>query len=136
MSEPRLKNINLKVEEGEFLGIIGPTACGKTTLLLLMSGAIPHYIPGDIQGEVLIYGKRTQELTLAQITERIGLVMQDPEAQLFKLLVRDEIVWGMENRGASREVMAQRLEEALNFFNIQPLRDRITYDLSGGRNKS
>jgi energy-coupling factor transporter ATP-binding protein EcfA2 len=132
IGEPSLKDINLQVREGEFLGIIGATACGKSTLLLVMSGAIPHYLPGNLQGEVLIYGERTQALSLAKITGRIGLVMQDPESQLFNLFVRDEIVWGMENRGIPREVMVQRLREALRFYNIEHLPNRVTYDLSGG----
>jgi energy-coupling factor transporter ATP-binding protein EcfA2 len=129
---PCLKSINLQVREGEFVGITGATACGKSTLLLIMSGAIPHYLPGDLQGDVLIYGERTQDLSLARITGRIGLVMQDPESQLFNLFVRDEIVWGMENRGIPREAMVQRLGEALSFYAIEHLPTRVTYDLSGG----
>ena len=80
----------------------------------------------------LIHGRRTQELSLARISERVGLVLQDPEAQLFNLLVRDELAWGLENRGLARAEIASRLASTLSFFRIEILQDRITYDLSGG----
>jgi len=93
---------------------------------------IPHYLGAEIGGDVRIYGRRTQELSLARISERVGLVLQDPEAQLFNLLVRDELAWGLENRGLPRAEIASRLASTLGFFRIEKLQDRITYDLSGG----
>lgn len=130
--EPLLREIELDVRAGEFLGIVGPTGSGKTTLLHILCGVIPHYVRGDLTGEVLFYGKSTRTLTLAGITRDIGLVLQDPEAQLFNLLVRDEVIWGLENRGVAREEMKKRLDETLAFFHIEHLRDRVAYDLSGG----
>lgn len=129
---PVLKGVNLRVGQGEFVGVIAPVGSGKTTLLYLMAGVIPHYINGQLDGEVLIYGKETRELSLPQVAAHVGLVIQDPESQLFNLFVRDEIVWGLENRGTSRSEMKRLLEETLSFFRIESLRDRITYDLSGG----
>jgi energy-coupling factor transporter ATP-binding protein EcfA2 len=129
---PILTDITLRVEPGEFLGIVGPTGSGKTTLLYLMMGVIPHYFRGTIEGQVTVDGRPTSVLTLARLTERVGLVLQDPEAQLFNLLVRDELAWGLENRGRSRESIAHELDATVAFFHIEHLRDRITYDLSGG----
>ena len=86
---PTLRDIFFRVEPGEFVGIVGSTGSGKSSLLYLLAGVIPHYLRAEISGDVLIYGRRTQELSLARITERVGLVLQDPEAQLFNLLVRD-----------------------------------------------
>lgn len=129
---PTIKGIDLQIRAGEFVGIVGPTGSGKTTLLQVLTGVIPHYTQGHLEGEVRFYGQPTQELNLARITKDIGLVMQDPDAQLFNLLVRDELVWGLENRGMPREQQAQRLDETLDFFGIRKLRDRIAYDLSGG----
>lgn len=130
--EPVLRNINLTVRAGEFVGIVAPTGSGKTTLLGLMGGVIPHYVRGDLSGEVLLDGVDTRELSLRKFATRVGMVLQDPDSQLFNLLVRDEIVWGLENRGYAREAMREHLDTILRFFTIEKLRDRITYDLSGG----
>ena len=130
--EPVLRNINLSIYPGEFVGIIAPTGSGKSTLLGLLGGVIPHYVRGDLSGQVLLDGVDTRELSLRKFATRVGMVLQDPDSQLFNLLVRDEIVWGLENRGVPRRQMEQRLDEILNFFAIEKLRDRITYDLSGG----
>ena len=129
---PTLHDISLRVEPGEFVGIVGSTGSGKSTLLYLMAGVIPHYVRADIEGEVLLYGRPTRELSLARVTEKVGLVLQDPEAQLFNLFVRDELAWGLENRGLPREEIAARIAATLAFFGIEKLEERITYDLSGG----
>jgi len=130
--EPVLTDINLRVEPGEFLGIVGPTGAGKTTLLFLMAGIIPHYFRGQLEGMVLVDGQPTTASSLTTLTERIGVVLQDPEAQLFNLLVRDELAWGLENRGQSRAAIAREVASTMAFLHIEHLRDRITYDLSGG----
>jgi energy-coupling factor transporter ATP-binding protein EcfA2 len=132
LDEPVLRNINLTIQPGEFIGIVAPTGSGKTTLLGLLGGVIPHYVRGELSGEVLLDGVDTRELSLPKFATRVGMVLQDPDSQLFNLLVRDEIVWGLENRGIPRDQMSQRLSEILRFFSIEKLRDRITYDLSGG----
>lgn len=129
---PTLHDISLRVEPGEFVGIVGSTGSGKSTLLYLLAGVIPHYVRADIEGEVLLYGRPTRELSLARVTEKVGLVLQDPEAQLFNLFVRDELAWGLENRGLPREEIAARIAATLAFFGIEKLEERITYDLSGG----
>ncbi len=130
---PAVEHVSLQVRAGEFLGIIGPTGSGKTTLLYLMSGVIPHYVRGELSGEILVHGQPTRASSLAELAARLGVVLQDPEAQLFNLLVRDELTWGLENRGVPRHEIARRLEDTLAFFGIESLRDRITYDLSGGQ---
>ncbi|MBI4010751.1 MAG: ABC transporter ATP-binding protein [Candidatus Rokubacteria bacterium] len=129
---PTLHDVSLRVEPGEFVGIVGSTGSGKSTLLYLLAGVIPHYVRADIQGDVLLYGRPTRELSLARVTEKVGLVLQDPEAQLFNLFVRDELAWGLENRGLPREEIAARIAATLVFFGIEKLEERITYDLSGG----
>ncbi|MBK9942499.1 MAG: ABC transporter ATP-binding protein [Kouleothrix sp.] len=132
MDEPVLRNVNLSIHPGEFLGIVAPTGSGKSTLLGLLGGVIPHYVRGELRGQVLLDGVDTRELSLRKFATRVGMVLQDPDSQLFNLLVRDEIVWGLENRGVARDQMGRRLAEILQFFSIEKLRDRITYDLSGG----
>lgn len=132
LDEPTVMNINLTVHKGEFIGMVGPTGSGKTTLLNLIAGVLPHYFPGNLEGTVKIFGKPTTELSMAQLSIQIGLVMQDPDSQLFNLFVRDEIIWGLENLGVSREEIAKARDTSAQMFRIKHLLDRITYDLSGG----
>lgn len=131
-SIPTVKNLNLEVRRGEFIGLVGPTGSGKTTLLNLIAGVLPHYIKGDLQGTVYIMGKPSTDMTMAQLSKLVGLVMQDPESQLFNLYVKDEIIWGLENLGVPREQIAIERTRVAQFFHIDHLLDRITYDLSGG----
>jgi len=131
-NEPTIKNINLEVRKGEFIGLIGPTGSGKTTLLNLIAGVLPHYTPGVLSGAIYINGKSTLEMSMAELSKLVGLVMQDPESQLFNLYVKDEIIWGLENLGVPREVIAKERVRVAEFFRIPHLLDRITYDLSGG----
>jgi energy-coupling factor transporter ATP-binding protein EcfA2 len=129
---PTVKNINLQVRKGEFVGLVGPTGSGKTTLLNLIAGVLPHYYEGTLEGTVYIMGKPTTEMSMAEMSRLVGLVMQDPESQLFNLYVKDEIIWGLENLGVPREEIASERLRVAEFFRIEHLLDRITYDLSGG----
>lgn len=131
-SEPTVKNLSLEVKKGEFIGLIGPTGAGKTTLLNLIAGVLPHYIDGDIQGDISVMGKKTKDMSMAELSRLVGLVMQDPESQLFNLFVRDEVIWGLENLGVPREKIAQERSRVSKFFRVDHLIDRVTYDLSGG----
>lgn len=131
-SEPTVKNINLEVKKGEFIGLIGPTGSGKTTLLNLIAGVLPHYINGDVEGNIFVMGKETKDMSMAELSRLVGLVMQDPESQLFNLFVRDEVIWGLENLGVPRDQIAKERNRVTKFFRVDHLIDRITYDLSGG----
>lgn len=127
-----LQEVSLTIRRGEFTGVVAASGSGKSTLLHLMAGIIPHYSNGRLEGQVFIEGVDTRELSLAKIATQVGVVTQDPENQLFNLIVKDELVWALENRGFARPEMEKRLADSLAFFDIAPLRDRITYDLSGG----
>src|SRR2546425_5397946 len=84
---PILTEISLRVEPGEFLGIVGPTGSGKTTLLYLMAGIIPHYYRGQIEGRISIDGQPTPTLSLARPADRGGGGVPDPGAQPVNPLV-------------------------------------------------
>jgi energy-coupling factor transport system ATP-binding protein len=129
---PLLHDLDLRVAEGEVVAVVGPTGSGKSTLLHICAGVIPHFISGELSGQVRVLGVDSRESSLARISARLGTVTQDPENQLFNLIVADEVAWGMENRAWARDDIGRGLAEALDFFRIPHLRDRITYDLSGG----
>ena len=100
---PALKGIKLKVYPGQFLTITGPSGCGKSTLALCLAGFIPHAYPGEMSGAVYIQGKDTREYPAGGLAGIVGLVQQDPEAQLCTLTVRDEVAFGPENLAYPRQ---------------------------------
>lgn len=131
---PVLNDINLTVKEGEFLGIMGPTGAGKTTLCLCISGLIPHTLSGEFKGDVTIAGMKTTEHTLHEFAPKmIGMVFQDPESQLFGLDVEEDVTFALEYLGLSREEMKNRLRWALNIVRLDGFEERFPYYLSGGQ---
>ncbi|MDI7275746.1 MAG: ATP-binding cassette domain-containing protein, partial [Anaerolineae bacterium] len=79
---PALQGINLQVEEGDSVVIMGPSEAGKSTLCACLNGLVPHFFRGRFQGEVRVLGRNTREHTVAEMAEHVGLVFQDFEAQL------------------------------------------------------
>lgn len=131
--EVLFEDLNLKIYENEFIGILGETGAGKTSLLYLINGVIPQFYSAKIlEGEVLFKGKPLGENALGRISQYIGLVLDDPEAQLFNLYVKDELAWGPENLGLKKEEIELRRQEATEMFKLKDLYDRTTYGLSGG----
>jgi len=124
--------LSLEIEKGQFVGIIGPTGSGKSSLLKILSGVIPHFEAADISGTIELFGRTPSEWSLASLSGKVGLVMEDPDDQLFNLRVREEVTWALENRGMPKEEILRRASEALRFFGIEHLMDRVTFDLSGG----
>ncbi|MGC5344393.1 energy-coupling factor ABC transporter ATP-binding protein [Streptomyces sp. DT24] len=129
-----LDEVGFDVAPGEVLGILGPTGAGKSTLLQCLSGVIPrHEDSAALRGDIAIFGRPLSDFTsLSEITETVGLVMQDPEVQLVNTVVREELVWGMENRGIPVPEIERRLRRAATLFDIGGLLDRFTHALSGG----
>jgi energy-coupling factor transporter ATP-binding protein EcfA2 len=131
--EPALKNINLNVSKGEFIGVIGPTGAGKSTLTLCLNGVIPHFQQGDFYGEVRVDGRDTVESSCASLASSIGSVFQDPEAQIVSSIVEDEIAFGLENLRTPREEISSRITEGLELAGISHLRHASIMQLSGGQ---
>jgi energy-coupling factor transport system ATP-binding protein len=131
--KPSLDRINVKIEEGEFLVISGPSGGGKSTFLRSINGLIPNFYGGKISGEVLVHGRNASETPTNQMSELVGMVFQDPENQLISNHVEREIAFGMENLCFPNDLMKKRIEEALDAVNISRLRNRITSELSGGQ---
>lgn len=128
-----LKDINTSIYEGEFVGIIGSTGAGKTTLASLMTGAIPHHFAGTLSGSVTIYSKESKTLSLTQIARYIGSVIQDIDAQMVASNVEDELLFGLENFGIAHDEIYSRMDEALRAVGILDLKYCDIDTLSGGQ---
>lgn len=127
-----IHNISFEAKPGEVLLIAGASGCGKTTLIRCINGLIPRSYKGEMSGEVLVFGENVKSWKLSQISQKIGTVLQDPERQILGTKVLNEAAFGLENLGMPREEIFQRVDEALEFLKISHLRNRETFNLSGG----
>jgi energy-coupling factor transporter ATP-binding protein EcfA2 len=128
-----LAGIDLTVDEGELLGIAGTTGSGKTTLCLALNGLVPQQTSGTIRGDVWIGDLNTKRVPVAQLATTVGLVFQDPEANLLGLAVEDEVAFGPENLGVDPREIGERVAWALDVVGMVALRERPAALLSGGQ---
>jgi energy-coupling factor transporter ATP-binding protein EcfA2 len=138
-SAPALKNIDLTVKPGEFIGIVGPTGAGKTTLCLALAGLIPQVLGGRTQGRILLCGNDTATVPLEKLLFReadkkalVGLTLQDPEAQLVGMSVEEDLAFGPENLGLPTAQIQKRVDEILRLIRMESFRFTFPYKLSGG----
>lgn len=127
-----IHNLSFETKPGEILLIAGASGCGKTTLVRCINGLIPRSYKGEMTGKVLVFGEEVKDWKLSQISQKIGTVLQDPERQILGTKVLNEVAFGLENLGMPREEIFTRVDEALNFLKIPQLRERETFNLSGG----
>ncbi len=132
-TRPTLKGLSLRVEPGEFVLLTGPTGCGKSTLLKTINGLIPHVLGGTLRGRVVVDGIETRQSAMSAISQRVGLVFQDPEDQIFSTMVHDEVAFGPENLALPREEIRRRVETALEAVGLEGLGRCGTQMLSGGQ---
>lgn len=128
--EPALRNLSLEVPQGAFMALVGNNGSGKTTLCKLLTGLVPHFFQGDIEGEVLVDGLDMFETRVSELARHVGYVYQDFENQLLKPRVIDDVGFAPLNFGLTDYV--QRAERALDTLGLSALRDRIIWELSGG----
>ncbi len=130
--ELAIENISLELKQGELLLIAGASGCGKTTLARCINGLIPRSYRGERSGSVLLHGKDVADLQIAEVAQTVGSLLQDPERQIVASNVFNEIAFGPENLGLPRSEIVERVERALKRLNLEYLRDRETFNLSGG----
>lgn len=128
-----LTDITLEVYPGEYLAIVGANGAGKTTLCMFLNGVIPNVVGGRVAGTVRVCGMDTFEHHVYDIAQNVGLVLQDPESQLFSADVRSEIAFAAENRGVPREEIIARMKEVLKIVRLEELATRLSDELSGGQ---
>jgi len=127
-----IHNISFAAEKGELVLLAGASGCGKTTLVRAINGLIPRSYKGELTGKILLNGQETGPIPLSRISQMVGTVLQDPERQILGTKVINEVAFGLENMGLPRAEIIQRAEAALDYLKIPQLRDRETFNLSGG----
>ncbi|MCK4470255.1 MAG: ABC transporter ATP-binding protein, partial [Anaerolineae bacterium] len=131
--ELALHGITFQADRGELVLVAGASGCGKTTLMRCINGLIPRsYTGGQLAGTIRLFEEDPTPLPLAQISQMVGTVLQDPEKQIVGSYVLNEVAFGLENLGLPREEILQRVDETLDYLGISHLRDRETFYLSGG----
>jgi len=130
---PVFDGLNLFVRPGERLAVLGPSEAGKSTLALCLQGLIPRMIKGDFRGQIEVDGVLTATCRPRQLAGRVGILLQDFEAQLFSTRVDQEVAFGPENLGLPREELRRRVGECLSRVGLDGLDDRDPATLSGGQ---
>lgn len=128
-----IKNINLSINKGEKVLITGQSGCGKSTLVHLMNGLIPHSYPGEITGELNIFGKSYKDLDIFKLSQNIGTVLQDTDGQFIGLTVAEDIAFALENQMVGEPELHDRVRETAEVVNIDTHLLNSPSELSGGQ---
>lgn len=132
--QPALHRVSLSLEKGRCVMVTGPSGAGKTSLCLAASGILHHEYGGKKEGSVIVNGKNIADYqTLSDLARNIGVVFDDPEAQMIFTTVEEEILSALEHRGLSAEVIEERLASIMKITYLENLRDRSPHHLSGGQ---
>ncbi len=127
-----LQDITFKIERGKFVIVCGPSGSGKSTLAKALIGLIPFFYPAEIRGEIHIKNKSPLKTPTSELMKDIGYVPQYPSDYTTSLLVRDEIIFPLENMGYNSEEIEKRLERILSELEILHLKNRLVTELSAG----
>lgn len=130
--KPALCDIDLSINEGEFVLIVGSSGCGKSTLLRMFNRIVPDYYGGKLKGSVILNNKNIREYNKKDIVRKVGMVYQHPEKQIVMQDVEREIAFGLENLNTSLEKMRRNAAEVISFLNLGSIRDKSTQEISGG----
>lgn len=127
------RDVNIQVEKGECVALTGSSGSGKSTLCHILAGIIPRSIEGNVQGEVLLLGDEIQTLSLVQTVQRVGMLFQNPDSQLFSPTIEDEIAFGPESLCLPKEEIARRIAHSLQAVQMSEFRQARTNELSQGQ---
>ncbi len=122
-----LKDINLTIYKGDFIGIIGQNGSGKTTLVKNIVGLLR-----PTKGKIYFHGEDVSKYTVGELARRIGLILQNPDYQLFALSCEEEVAFGLKNIGLDEKEIEKRIEESLKFVGLYEKRHKYPFALSFG----
>ena len=131
--EPTLYDIDLTIHKGEKVLIAGPSGCGKSTLVNCINGLIPFSYKGEIKGSLKIKGTESSKLSISAISNTVGTVLQDSDAQFIGMTVLEDIAFALENECVAKEEMAERVRRAAEIVGISGHLSHAPTDLSGGQ---
>ena len=126
-----LKDINISIDEGEFVLLTGGSGEGKSTLIYLLSGIIPNLIYGTVEGEIFIDNENILNQRVNEICKKVGIVLQNADNQIIEKYVEDELAFGGENIGLKPDVIKQKISLISGLFNLD--KKAICRKLSGGQ---
>ncbi|WP_261905066.1 ABC transporter ATP-binding protein [Vibrio fortis] len=133
LDKPTLKNINLRIEKGEKIVIIGPSGSGKSTLGQCLNGLIPHAIKGETTGKLEIAGQDSASFSMHDFTEQVGTVLQDTDSQFVGLSIGEDIAFALENQLMSSIDMYPLVKSTAKMVDLADMLARSPHDLSGGQ---
>lgn len=132
-NEFTLHDINLTINSGEKVLILGPSGSGKTTLGSCINGLIPFSYNGEIKGSCNVCGLQTQDASIFKISEHVGTVQQDSDAQFVGLSVGEDIAFSLENDMVPRNVMLEKVDESAHVVGMEDFLGSVPYNISGGQ---
>ncbi len=128
-----LRDVSLRIRRGEFLGLVGATGSGKSTLCMALNGVVPQFYGGRFWGRICVDGLDTLEQPIARLAHHVGQVFEDPETQLIATSVENEVAFALENLRVPRDEMRLRISEVLELVRLSHVRKKAPQDLSGGQ---
>lgn len=131
-SVPSIRDIQLKIDAGDFILCTGPTGCGKSTLLKAFNGLLPHEIGGTLVGSVRVNGIDSRDSSVSELSKTVGLMFQNPDDQIFSSTVEDEVGFALENAGMDRNLIRRRVSKTLAWVGLTGREQCSVHALSGG----
>ncbi|HLQ03883.1 MAG TPA: ATP-binding cassette domain-containing protein [Nitrososphaerales archaeon] len=128
-----VRDFELSIQAGEIVVLTGPSGCGKSTLLRTVNGLIPHMYTGEYVGSVSVGGTKVNEARMSELAQKVGLLFQNPENQIFMFSVERDIAFGLENLAVPPDEMRTRVDEAMRQLGIMDLAQRAPHELSDGQ---
>lgn len=132
-AEPTLHDINLTINKGEKVLLVGPSGSGKSTLGHCLNGLIPFSYKGEISGSLKIMGQETKEMDIFRLSKMVGTVLQDSDGQFIGLTVGEDVAFALENDCAGLEKMRETVQRVTDIVDMGQLLKSSPYELSGGQ---